>query len=317
MLSLLFLFGDGCFGLLLSGVPTGRPATLVRRYSENLLWKDIEQLWEEDDEVDLDTMGHLDQKSLEGAMKEALSVSSTLHKDGVVLVDDVISASLASDLRESILRAASDCEERALSAVLSAGEDDVTRKDLRLSLDDPLVAMGASEVASSAIGDLLVEACGTEDAELWELAAMISYPGSTHQAVHSDTLYDDESPCLFTAFVALQIVEKSMGPTLFLPGTHCSRTAHDDVDGHRRDEFLQQSKPALGLLSCGQASLYDGRLLHAATPNHHDSAVRVLFYLTFLLPGADAEDLGNSDARSILPEVASRHLTLGDLRRTL
>ena len=44
------------------------------------------------------------------------------------------------------------------------------------------------------------------------------------------------------------------------------------------------------------------------------ASTRVLFYLTFRHPAADAADLGNEDAHSILPEFAAMHISLGDLR---
>lgn len=284
--------------------------------------------WYEDDDEDLDVQARLDEAALQGCQDRRIlaawdddDTAQAIREEGVALVDGALSPATARRLRDTVLASVETADASAFSAVLgprAAAQAEVTRVDLRLSLDDQAVAAAAEEIARSRVGDALGYLTGPE-ALLWELAAVVSYPGSAHQLVHSDTLFDDR-PCLFTAFVALQDVEATMGPTLFVLGTHKDPTAHAlaEADPTSRAAFLGAATPYLAHLRIGQASLYDSRLLHAATPNTHPSnTVRVLFYLTFCHPDADADDLANPDAHSILPGVAARRLTLGDFRRGL
>ena len=146
--------------------------------------------------------------------------------------------------------------------------------------------------------------------ELWELAALVSEPGAGPQATHADTVWDAD-PCLYTAFVALQDVSETMGPTRFFPGTHGSADAQDIVDDEDEGPgYLGGRESRVALLDAGAAALYDGRLLHCGGPNGGET--RVLFYVTFRHPDADADDLGNADAHSMCPDVRRRRLRLGD-----
>ena len=87
------------------------------------------------------------------------------------------------------------------------------RWDLKLAYDAP-VRRALGECVRS-MREVLTTTCG-EDAELVELAkALVSDPGSTRQPVHPDTAYRRD-PSVFTCFVALQDVERDMGPTLFI-----------------------------------------------------------------------------------------------------
>jgi len=128
---------------------------------------------------------------------------------------------------------------------------------------------------------------------------MISAPGAASQIVHADCDGAPNPPLLFTCFVALQPVTRALGPTRWLPTTHCDAAAHMAVNAH------------------GDASLYDGRILHcggtnsAGGPDDGDG-LRVLFYLTFR--HADALETGlNPAARSLLTRYSGR-VTLGMLR---
>ncbi len=171
--------------------------------------------------------------------------------------------------------------------------------------------------------------CGA--CEVWELAALVSAPGSAPQIVHSDTEEGSQAPVLFTAFVALQPVpDRVKGPTRFLVGTHRPEAHAAFREGRHAQEFLPTADVAEALLGAGDASLYDGRLLHCGGPNTYggiststtissssssscsndddekgdDDGVRVLFYVTVRHRDADADALGNAAAHSIQPEYA-------------
>ena len=65
-----------------------------------------------------------------------------------------------------------------------------------------------------------------DDAELFELAALVSDPRAPRQPAHPDTPFrPNDGAAIITAFVALQDIDEDMGPTIYLPGTH-TREAH-------------------------------------------------------------------------------------------
>ena len=97
---------------------------------------------------------------------------------------------------------------------LGASPANAARWDLRLPLDEPIVRKALWEMydEGSAAHHAIVANAGGSGAELWELAALISSPGAVAQVVHADTVYS-HAPILFTSFVALQPICRSLGPT--------------------------------------------------------------------------------------------------------
>ena len=281
-----------------------------------------------------------------------------MRRDGVVRINGALSAATAAELRSFVLaelelqrKVAGDGHDGnnvgagddgpVFSAVLSpsdvAPDAPTTRWDLRLPLTG-VVRQAAEELLgqrdpggggdgerAASVGAVLDALTGGGggggDAEVWELAALVSRPGSAPQIVHSDTVMSAE-PCLFTAFVALQDITPAHGPTRFLPGTH-TRAAHAAFgEGRNAEAFLPGADVVEATLGAGDCSLYDSRLLHCggrntlpprAGDNGADVDARVLFYVTVRHPSADAEELGNPAAHSIRPEYAGQ-LQLGHFR---
>ena len=294
----------------------------------------------------------------EGTLRDATGLDLTpasraqevLRKEGVVRLAAVLKPETAASLREHVLGELSQlrpCEadevnaESRFSSVLaplgtaSAGGEEGSeapqpmapgggrqqcRWDLRLSLA-PVVRRALREVVCGSVGDALLDACGA-DAELHELAALVAADGAEPQPLHADTLWSEEV-CLMTSFVALQPVSRYMGPTRFLRGSHTAE-AHEalekqDEDGEDGDGFLSASRPACGLLDAGDATLYDGRLLHGGSARQRSTGdatqeqMRVLFYTTFRRRGADVDELCNDEAYSLLGRYRGR-FSLGELR---
>lgn len=77
---------------------------------------------------------------------------------------------------------------------------------------------------------------------------MISYPGSTRQTAHPDTPYSPQTP-LLTIFIALQDVEKGMGPTTFLPGSFGKKKHEQFREDH--DGFLRKAETVEAELGVG------------------------------------------------------------------
>lgn len=262
-------------------------------------------------------------------------LAAVVRSVGVARASRVLSKNTAAALREFVLAeverseaevASGAAEERErFSAVLSGqtGDDAPrTRWDVRLPLS-PEVCAAVDELLKGETAPLAFafgRLAGGGRAELWELAAIVSAPGSAPQQLHADTLFSAE-PCLFTAFVALQPVTREMGPTCFVPASHTREAdaAMRTPDPEKGEagagaQFLAGAAAKLGCMDTGDATLYDSRLLHAGGPNC-GQASRVLLYLTFRHVNANARELGNEAAHSIRPALAARKISLAKLRR--
>jgi len=185
----------------------------------------------------------------------------------------------------------------ASEAAIATGDE--TRWDLRLALTEPVRA-ALHELLRGPVGVALAGLAGG-DAALVELAAVVSAPGAAPQVLHPDAEWS-ASGLVFTAFVALQDVSASMGPTLFLRETHTheAHVAHaagvEGPEGINR-EFLAAADVRAALLRCGEAVVYDRRLLHAGGRNTSaDGEDRVLFYVTFARVDVEGADLWNANS---------------------
>jgi len=135
-------------------------------------------------------------------------------------------------------------------------------------------------------------------------------------AARRDTPFQ-ESPPLFTAFVALQRVTREMGATLFLPRTHTLTAPRRAFDGGRSGKaaMLSEADARLGVLEPGDCTIFDMRLLHCGTPNQALLGDRRYFLnFTFCNPRADTSDLGHVPC--IRPGY-KRKMTLADFRAQL
>ncbi len=225
-------------------------------------------------------------------------MESDLTRDGVVVLPSVLTAREAS---ETLRRVSAELEARRRD--VGAGESALRhfqpvleprgRYDLKLSLEDAQVRRSALRVAAG-IAPRVASLLGA-DAELTELGAIVSDPGAAAQPTHPDTPWS-EQPVLLTAFVALQRVARSMGPTRFYPGTHTS-AAHaafqDSRPGGARERLLERSRCWAPLLRSGDATLYDSRLLHCGGANESAARRRVL---RLRLPAVGAHSAGRRRA---------------------
>lgn len=259
------------------------------------------------------------------ALSSPGDVVAHLGTRGVARLGGVLSEGTTAPLREDVLRLldsvrGADAEslgegqrQSPLSAVLSSSAEPeanlVTRWDLRLRLT-PIVRRAVREALSCVALASALSAAAGPDAELWECAALISAPGAAPQPLHADTLWDKDG-VLFSTFIALQAVTPAMGPTRFLRGSH-TLEAHDAFDDDGLSFVSAASDSAVaGLLLPGEATVYDGRVLHCGGPNTSDE-LRVMFYLTFRRGAADGQELGNDEAHSIHARYRGR-FNLGQL----
>jgi hypothetical protein len=139
------------------------------------------------------------------------------------------------------------------------------------------------------------------DAAFYELAALVSDAGAASQRVHSDTVMQPSCP-LYTCFVALQDTDMAMGCTHFIKGSHTSE-AHHSLR-HTRGDYLAAADYSAATLSRGDAVVMDSRLFHFGGAN--DARRRKLLYFTLQNPAfASAPGVGS--------KLDSLHLNLHDI----
>ena len=172
---------------------------------------------------------------------------------------------------------AAEVELQSFGAVLAPSE----RWDLKLTLCPSVVA--ALREALVPLRAVCEEVLG-EDAVLFECAALVADPHAPRQPLHPDTAHErNAGPHVLTCFLALQDVDDRMGPTVFLPGTHCSESHaafNAPAETGAKQALLASAPRQLGTLGRGDAMLFDSRLLHCGSANESD-ARRVLFYFSF------------------------------------
>eukprot|EP00288_Rhodomonas_lens_P013143 CAMPEP_0177695724 /NCGR_PEP_ID=MMETSP0484_2-20121128/3607_1 /TAXON_ID=354590 /ORGANISM="Rhodomonas lens, Strain RHODO" /LENGTH=421 /DNA_ID=CAMNT_0019206663 /DNA_START=176 /DNA_END=1438 /DNA_ORIENTATION=- len=276
----------------------------------------------------------------------AVDAAAALEADGVVRINSAITSGMASELLASVndaledaLRETQDHEEfgeewqTRFGNVLSRPN----RHDIKLSLEAPPVRAALTALLST-LEDVVSDRLG-EDALLYELGALISFPGAKRQPVHPDTPIvagkgTDQGVTILTAFCALQDVDATMGPTIFLPATH-TEEAHaafftyenfeltfdlgDEEDEEDAEEaerearvaaLLESWSPWRGELGAGDVCVFDSRCLHAGGANASEKA-RVLFHCSFIKAAHEG-----SCAGTLLEALRGRH-ALKDWRQWL
>jgi ectoine hydroxylase-related dioxygenase (phytanoyl-CoA dioxygenase family) len=289
----------------------------------NMLNVDVSQMLYEEREKSIEARGAFEEELIGegGAALEACApdlFASELLTEGVGRCNGVLDPDQAATLKTFISEALAKAQEDTSSGKVPPKHRFAevllkeNRWDLLLPLDDDRVLGAARAIASSPIGDAIVEILG-EDAVVHECSCLISDYGSPRQVLHPDTPQHEtgETP-LLTCFTALQDVkDHHMGPTLFLPKTQDKVSHLRFFNEVVKDELLKENAEhrKIGQLSIGDVSVFDSRTLHAGTANRAPGTRRAMFYLSFRNPRV--ADPGNP--QSIRPCFANG-LTLSDLR---
>jgi len=116
--------------------------------------------------------------------------------------------------------------------------------------------------------------------------------------------------------VALQDVSEEMGPTTFIPRSHTKKEQRLFDRKASKSEFLKSRPNYISTLSTGDAALYDSRCLHCGGKNRapKGSAARILFYMTFKVPGIqDGEDDDFWNVSTIRDDIRGK-FSLGDFQ---
>ena len=277
-----------------------------------------------------------------GAASKPMSESARLgaaqakivERDGVFRINEALSAETSDRLRAYLLDqqrlAAEATEANPLASKLYYGVEQArkNRCDMHLSLTrggihdedkdgDHIVADALSELLCTDTGSLrpVFEALVTDDGELYEVAGIITNPGSERQMIHPDLPYQKEAP-LYVIFLALQDVSVEMGPTQFLLKSH-TKGAIDIFDGgdmDAKDDQLRNADCRLSLLKKGDAVLFDARVLHCGGANDADlGKTRVMLNFSFRNPKVTG-DIGYKG--SIMPGYVGA-MSLGDVTEGL
>jgi len=267
----------------------------------------------------------------------AMEQAKVIHRDGVLRIDQALTPELADELREYVLQqqifAATKTDENLESSQAFYGVENQrkSRCDLQLSLlrggyeaDGNANMSGQKHILADALQELLgedgtlrfiYEELVTLKGEFYEMAAIITDPGSTRQKIHPDLPFKDHSP-LYVIFLALQDVNESMGPTSFLLRTHTAKgnDTFKDQSQEVRDEQLSTADCRISTLKKGDAVLFDARILHCGNANDlENGSNRALFNFSFRNPKISG-DLGYKG--SIRPGYAQA-MSLGDISDAL
>ena len=245
--------------------------------------------------------------SLSPMERLAVEQAKILNRDGALRIDNVLSPDLSDKLREYVLEqqniAGIETENdlRISKAFYGVENQRKSRCDLQLSLlKGGYAADGggdASSVQTHILADALQELLGqdgtlrsiyenlvTLDGEFYELASVITDPGSLRQQVHPDLPFKETAP-LYVIFLALQDVNEDMGPTTFLLKTHTAKQNAMFKDHSQKDDQLSKADARLATLKKGDAVLFDARILHCGNANDAEKgANRVLFNFSFRNP---------------------------------
>ena len=259
-----------------------------------------------------------------------------VHREGVIRINKALSSGLSDKLREYVLEqqsvAAIETEKDLSTSKTFYGVENQrkNRCDLQLSLLRGGFAADlggdVSSIDSHVLADALQELLGqdgtlrslyenlvTMDGEFYELATVITNPGSIRQQVHPDLPHKEVAP-LYVIFLALQDVNEFMGPTTFLLRTHTAKENAIFNDNSQKDDQLVTADSRLATLKKGDAVLFDARILHCGNANDAEKGSdRALFNFSFRNPKV-VGSLGY--AGSIRPGYTGA-MTLGDMSEAL
>ena len=178
-------------------------------------------------------------------------------------------------------------------------------------------------VQDSVLSDSVESILG-DSAQLYELGALISDPGSERQLLHADYNYQPDFqpdiPPALTCFVALQDIDERMGPTTFLPSS-AAKEYNDEIsigqqdeygDGAHTSELLSASANNLVTLGTGYCSLYNPMTLHCGSANRFDRW-RVIFYFSFKNKECNEKDWSLAYA-SLRSDLRARQSSLAEMQ---
>lgn len=265
--------------------------------------------------------------------------AKVIRRDGVLRVNGALTPGTAEKLRQYLLDQQQKAQEVAKrepskSKLLYGVEQSRNNRcDMHLSLARGGIDVNESEASSNSacehvLADALQEILGaqgtlrpvyenlvTNHGEFYELAGIITNPGSYRQMIHPDLPYQSVAP-LYVVFLGLQDVTEEMGPTCFLLKTNTAKAINifDSGDMEAKDAQLVNADCRMATLKQGDAVLFDARVLHCGGANDPElGGTRVMFNFSFRNPKVEG-DLGYKG--SMMPGYVGA-MTLGDVGQAL
>eukprot|EP00854_Cymbomonas_tetramitiformis_P014623 gene14623-biopygen15072 len=161
-------------------------------------------------------------------------------------------------------------------------EEPKHRRDFVLPLS-PAVDAVLRGVLSGSAGAVLSHALG-QDAEIYEITAIISEPGGASQDFHSDGNWSATAPRCITMFLALHdVLDEAMGPTRFCLETHAPQCFPGNKWLPPTATLVSEKGSVWYPLSTGDAVLMDSTAWHCGGANESDRR-RNLLSVTFRAP---------------------------------
>ena len=274
-----------------------------------------------------DTIDNATTENDAALVSETQQHAQRLMADGLVRIDNVLDPKLCDDLRDYLIdlrsRATADLESGVLQDSQERFADvllNQNRCDLKIPLGPPPVLNALHHLLSTKSNAAIVrrvmehvyEKYGSNGslATLYELNCFMSNSGARRQLVHADSvcleptpgLKDASEPIMLTCFIALQDTDATMGPTIWIPGTHNMESHHvffetgeQGKESTKTDTFspkeklLRSEKSVVGTLPKGACVIFDPRTLHCAGANtcEDPGKTRALFYMSFKNPKVD------------------------------
>jgi len=249
---------------------------------------------------------------------EGKAYAKILKKEGVLRLDNVLSASTADTLRTYLYNLRAQSEQEVAAGTVQPIER-YANVLLRHNRCDLTIPLGTNEIITTALNEALrkspvggtLQSIFGEGAILHEFSCLMSDVGSQRQVIHPDTPFvDGKGPVLYTCFIALQDVTMDMGPTTWFPRTHTKEAHGAFKDTNEKDELIKSQPAVLGLLPKGSCGIFDSRLFHCGTANRsNEEKSRALFYFSFKNP--EVGYTGNP--ASIRLELGTENVALGEL----
>ena len=246
--------------------------------------------------------------------RAASALMRTLRRDGFVVLGDAVSADTArlalAEVHTELVRLEASWA-YAARRFFDIVDSPRHRHSFPLGLT-PGVDAALRGVVGGQDAALFREMCG-DDGILVELSVLVTFPGAQDQSLHTDIPFNALVECpvtnvppLCSVFVALQDIDRDMGPTMILKGTHQKKfhrtiqatqesydssgnievlrvsTAHgeDDNSAAASPVTFTEEQIYAAALPCKEGSVYvmDSRCAHAGGANVSASSRAVLCF---------------------------------------
>jgi Phytanoyl-CoA dioxygenase (PhyH) len=202
------------------------------------------------------------------------ALAQVLSDEGVVRVNQVLAPDLCDRLLSTINEALAASDYNAADAECD-GFGNVFARNLRYDMylhpegvyKEALHAMLSRD---STLGGLLHGLLHGQPGVFHEFSSLISDPGSDCQPIHPDSPYAPQAQ-MWTVFVALQDIDATMGPTVFLRGTQ-TLDCHEQLKSlEHKDAMLASCQYQRATIQKGDATIMDSRTMHFGGANESET----------------------------------------------